>query len=201
MGQVYERIEGSPMADLLLGTTHKDLDEVDRLARIFAKVHVEVHARGSIPEVPPTRQIFPQIIRRIDILPPALQEATVAALDKLPVGEQLCHGDFHPYNVIMNPKGAVIIDWNNAHIGNPLEDIARSILILEGVGVSTPSIRPVLDRFAQVYLERYFELSSADRGQLAAWRPIVAAVRLADNMSEIQEWLLAQIRAGLGVQA
>jgi hypothetical protein len=56
-----------------------------------------------------------------------------------------------------------------------------------------------IERFRQAYLERYFEVGTGDPEQLAAWRPIVAAIRLADGIPEIQDWLLAQIRDGLGM--
>jgi len=99
--------------------------------------------------------------------------------------------------VILSPRGPVVIDWNNAHIGNPIEDVARSKIILAGAAVTEPAARPSIDRFTEAYLKRYFQLRPDDRQQLAAWQPIVAAVRLADNIPGLQEWLLAQIRAGL----
>ncbi|MBL7200720.1 MAG: phosphotransferase [Anaerolineae bacterium] len=197
LGLVYERIEGEPMANHLLGTAGADAGTVVGLARVFAEVHAQIHACGSIRGVPAQREMFPTIIRRIDALPSDLKEPTVNAFDKLPQGDRLCHGDFHPYNVLMSLRGPVVIDWNNAHIGNPLEDVARSALILEGVSVSQPSHRSSIERFTEAYLERYFHLRPGDQGQLAAWRPIVAAVRLADNIRELQEWLIAQVRAGL----
>ena len=200
LGLVYERIEGDPMADDLLGTPEATPDTVVRLARVFAEVHAEIHACSNIPEVPSQRQLLPTVIRRITVLPPDLKEATLKALDEMPAGDRLCHGDFHPYNVLMSPRGPIVIDWNNADIGNPLEDVARSTLILCGVSVSEPSYRSSINLFNKAYLERYFELRPDDRQQLVAWQPIVAAVRLSDNIPELQEWLLAQIRIGLALQ-
>jgi aminoglycoside phosphotransferase (APT) family kinase protein len=197
LGQVYERIEGEPMANQLMGAAGADPDTVVELARVFAEVHAQIHACGSIPGVPGQREMFPTVIRRIDTLPSDLKDPTVEAFDKLPQGDRLCHGDYHPYNVLMSPRGPIVIDWNNAHIGNPVEDVARSALILEGVSVSQPWVRPSIERFTEAYLERYFQLRPGDWGQLRAWRPVVAAVRLADSIPEIQAWLIAQIRAEL----
>jgi hypothetical protein len=197
LGLIYERIEGGPMADHLLGTPGADPDTVVQLARVFAEVHAEIHACGSIPEVPSQRQLLPTVIRRIAVLPPDLKDATLKAFDRMPQGDRLCHGDFHPLNVLISSRGPIVIDWNNAHIGNPLEDVARSKLILCGVSVSEPSLRSLIDLFNTAYLERYFELRPGDRQQLTAWHPIVAAVRLSDNIPELQEWLLDQIRTGL----
>ncbi|MFC1975201.1 phosphotransferase family protein [Chloroflexota bacterium] len=199
LGQIYERIEGGTMADDLLGMPEATPDTVVRLAHVFAEVHAEIHACSNIPEVPSQRQLLPPVIRRITVLPPDLKEATLKALDEMPDGDRLSHGDFHPYNVLMSPRGPVVIDWNNAHIGNPLEDVARSTLILSGVPVSQPSYRSLIDQFNKAYLERYFQLQPGDQQQLLAWQPIVAAVRLSDNIPELQEWLLAQIRTGLAL--
>ena len=200
LGLIYERIEGPPMAEDLLRMPEEDPDRVVQLARVFAEAHAKIHACGPIPEVPPVRELLPVVLRRIDALPADLKDATLRAFDGMPEGDRLCHGDFHWFNVLMSPRGPVVIDWNNAHIGNPLEDVARSTLILSGVSVSQPSYRSLIDRFSMAYLERYFQLRPDDRRQLAAWRPIVAAVRLSDNIPELQEWLLDQIRTGLALQ-
>ena len=128
-------------------------------------------------------------------LPLNLKEATLKALNQMPDGDRLYHGDFHPYNVL-----TVIIDWNNAAVGDPLADVARTTLILSGVSVSEPSYRSRIDQFVEAYLERYFQLRVDDQEQLVAWQPIEAAARLSDNIPELQEWLLEQIRVGLALQ-
>jgi Ser/Thr protein kinase RdoA (MazF antagonist) len=169
------------------------------LARTFAQVHAELHESSGISELPVQKQFFPTVIQRLSVLPPDLKESTLKALDEIPTGDRLCHGDFHPYNVLLSSRGPVVIDWNNAHIGNPLEDVARSNLMLAGVSMSEPALSSALDLFAKAYLERYQELRPYDQEDLRAWRPIVAAVRLADDIPELQDWLLAQIQAGLGL--
>ena len=201
LGLIYERIEGGSMAEGLLEMPEADSDMVVQLAHVFAEVHAQIHTYRDIQaEVPSQRHLLPTVIRRVAVLPPDLKEATLKALDEMPDGDRLCHGDFHPYNVLMSPRGPVVIDWNNAHTGNPLEDVARSTLILSGVPVSQPSYRSLIDQFNQAFLERYFQLRPGDPEQLVAWRPIVAAVRLSDNIPELQEWLLEQIRLGLALQ-
>ncbi len=187
------------MADDLMGTPGINLDTVVRLARVFAQVHAEIHTCSNIPGPPSQRELFSSVIHRIAALPPDLKEATIKAFDEMPQGDRLCHGDFHPYNVLMSARGPVVIDWNNAHIGDPLEDVARSRLMLSGVARSEPSFSPLLTHFIDVYLEHYFELLPGDQQQLVAWRPIVAAVRLSDNIPELEGWLLEQIRTGLAL--
>jgi aminoglycoside phosphotransferase (APT) family kinase protein len=199
LGQVYERIEGNSVAEDLLGPSEPDPGRIFQLAQVFAEVHAAIHDCGNIPGLCSQNEFFPTVIRGIDVLPTDLKDATLEALEALPVGDRLCHGDFHPYNVLMSPEGPMVIDWNNAHVGDPLEDVARSALILEGVAVSQPSIQSRIERFNRNYLEEYFRLCPGGREQLATWRPIVAAVRLTDGIAEIQAWLLEQIRIGLSL--
>lgn len=123
----------------------------------------------------------------------------------MPDDDRLCHGDFHPFNILMPPHGPVIIDWTNAAIGNPLADVAMTVVILTGVKVSKPShstlshpgIGEQIDTFTQAYLKRYFELRPGDRQQLSAWRPIMAAVRMNDHIPGLEEWLVDQVKIGL----
>jgi aminoglycoside phosphotransferase (APT) family kinase protein len=197
LGQVYERIEGSSIAEVLLGPPEPDLGRIVELAHVSAEVHAKIHACSNIPAGLSTQRFLATVIQRIDVLAPELKAATLKALDEMPEGDRLCHGDFHPYNVLMSPRGPIVIDWNNAHIGDPLEDVARSALILSGVAASQPSTQSRIGQFNRAYLEQYFRLRPGGQEQLVAWQPIVAAVRLSDDIPEIQEWLLEQIRTGL----
>ena len=46
-------------------------------------------------------------------------------------GRSLVHFDLHPENVVMAADGPVVIDWTNAHGGDPDADLALTWLILE----------------------------------------------------------------------
>ena len=41
-----------------------------------------------------------------------------------PLEVALCHGDFHPGNVLITPAGPVVIDWSSASRGDPFGDVA-----------------------------------------------------------------------------
>lgn len=199
LGLIYEHIEGGTMADDLLGTPEAKPEKVLQLAHIFAELHVDIHTWGNVPELHSQQQQLERVIREVDVLPRDLKEATLKALHEMPDGDCLCHGDFHPYNILMSPRGSVVIDWNNASIGNPVADVALSALILSGVSVLEPPYHSLIDQFNKVYLKRYFELLPDDQQQLVAWRSVMAAVRLTENIPGLQEWLLTQIRTGLAL--
>jgi Ser/Thr protein kinase RdoA (MazF antagonist) len=46
-------------------------------------------------------------------------------------GRRLIHLDLHPLNVLMSPRGPVVIDWTNARSGDPAQDVALTWLICE----------------------------------------------------------------------
>ncbi|MFC2013409.1 phosphotransferase family protein [Chloroflexota bacterium] len=61
-------------------------------------------------------------------MPSRVKEVVLEALEQLPDGSAVCHGDFHPRNIIISSRGPVIIDWANATQGNPLADVAWILL-------------------------------------------------------------------------
>ena len=46
-------------------------------------------------------------------------------------GGSLIHFDLHPDNVLVSPRGPVVIDWTNARGGSAAADVAMTWLILE----------------------------------------------------------------------
>ena len=123
--------------------------------------------------------------------------AILKTLQEMPDGDRVCHGDYHPYNIIQSQRGSIVIDWNNSHLGDPIEDVARTKLMLMGFSLMVPTVSRAIDRFREAYLERYFALHSADQEQIEKWWPIVSAIRLLDNIPEIRDWLLEQIKMSL----
>jgi len=198
-GVIYEHIEGGNMGDHLMGSPEIEPETILQLAYTFARVHADIHDWSNVPPFASQQRQLEKVISEVDTLPRDLKAATLEALHEIPDGDRLCHGDFHPYNVMMSPQRPVIIDWNNASIGNPVADVAISALILSGVSVSDPSSRSLIDPFNKAYLKHYFELRPDDQQQLAAWRPVMAAVRLGENIPGLEEWLLTQIRTGLAL--
>jgi Ser/Thr protein kinase RdoA (MazF antagonist) len=71
-------------------------------------------------------------------------------------GLVVVHGDLHPENVILDPRGPMVIDWRNAREGSAAVDLATSAIILAEV-VLTPQyatvatqVREALGRFLAV---------------------------------------------------
>ncbi len=120
----------------------------------------------------------------------------------MPDGNQLCHGDFHPGNIIVTHRGPVIIDWMTASKGVACGDVARASIILEAATVpeGTP-LRWLLEwvrkLFLTTYLKTYFQLRPVEKNSFTAWRAIMAANFFVDvSLPEEEANLIAIIEHG-----
>ena len=82
-----------------------------RLARQFAQLQADIHAVEGVEGMPSQRERLGHKIREARGLSDELRQANLMALERMPGGERLCHGDLHPWNVIMAGDSAMAIDW------------------------------------------------------------------------------------------
>lgn len=192
-GLVLERLDGRPMMEMLL----QEPDAVEPMARRLASLHLEMHTRAGPEALPDQRARLWAKISRATVLSGAERDAMLAALDGLPGGDRLCHGDFHPGNVILTERGPFIIDWLDASRGNPMADVARTaILFLGQMENPAPGSAPLdaMKRYYRLYLDAYLQRDQGRRAELRRWLPIVAAARLSEGIEEQREWLLQVAR-------
>jgi aminoglycoside phosphotransferase (APT) family kinase protein len=155
--------------------------------RVFTDLHVLMHAQ-ALPELPSQRQQLRRLIGEANVAESTRQEA-LGRLDDLPDGQMLCHGDYHPENVLMTRAGPVIIDWFTATRGHPLADVACTSLLLQAAELpDSPmshwllaSARAVVHR---AYLRRYLRRSGARPEEVAAWRVPIIVARLGQGIPE-----------------
>jgi aminoglycoside phosphotransferase (APT) family kinase protein len=183
IGIVMERIQGPSMLKIITSQPWK----APALTRQLAELHVKMH-ECTMPEGSYTqREQIQRGIERAAALPPEAKEAMLARLSALPGGSSLCHGDFHPDNVILTSHGPVIIDWLTGTRGHPLGDVARTSLLFTSGGLP-PNVtfftRLVINTsrlwLHSIYMKRYRALARASREDVEAWRLPLLAARLAE---------------------
>lgn len=185
-GLVYERICGHPMLHTLATRPWA----FSQYAHTLAELQAELHRVDALPGLPAQHLQLRKKIQAADILPLEIRRTVLNMLDNLPEGKQLCHGDFHPDNVLITKKGPVIIDWVDATNGNPLGDIARSSLLMTKSPIPVHrSIQWLVtvgrQQFYRMYLKRYFQLCPREQ-EFAAWQIVNAAGRLSEGIPEAQ---------------
>jgi len=190
-GLVFERVDGPDLLDALARRPWLAW----RYARQLADLHLAVHAVRGMPGLPRQRERLRFTLGAAPALPPAVREAALRALDTLPDGDQLCHGDLHPKNVLLCGRRAVIIDWLDATAGHPLCDLARTTCILQGLAASALVSRAqgvVVRWFDRWFRARYLRRMPKERERLVIWVQVNAAARLREGIPAFQSWLLAE---------
>jgi aminoglycoside phosphotransferase (APT) family kinase protein len=112
-GLVMRRVDGP---DLMTTLTARPWT-MGRLARKLGTLHAALHEVGAPTELPSLHEYVRDRVSRAPALPKDLARFALERLAELPAGDRLCHGDFHPGNVIIGSDGPVIIDWTNVSRG------------------------------------------------------------------------------------
>ena len=189
-GLEYERVDGITMLQAFMSKPWSFPVYAHQLAELHADMH-----RRQVPEMPSQRERLSRKIIRARVLSENVRQAALKALEFLPEDDKLCHGDFHPNNIVLTSHGPVIIDWIDASCGYPLADVARSAILIGGpLPLGTPVmwlVRIMRRWFCLIYLRRYFQLNQAGRNQLSTWIPVVAAARLDENIHTDEARLLS----------
>ena len=196
-GIVYERISGISM----LQDMNNRPWTIFRHARELAKMQAQ-YQRLDVPGLYSYHASFGNAIRRVPILPEPTRQKLLSRLEKLPDEKTLCHGDFHPGNVILSPHGPVVIDWMTACSGSPWADAARTFVILSvgprAAGRQLNTITRLFIRlFTRTYLNHYKQLTPQEGMGLNDWLPVVAAARLEEKIEPEREGLLDIVEKGL----
>lgn len=196
VGIVYERVHGKSMLNEML-IPWKSRACAERMAALQHEINTKKPAG-----LPSFKLGIRRNVQATPLLTPAEKEAILAVLDPLPDGDCLCHGDFHPDNIVLDHGRAVVLDWMTACAGSPAADAARTALILttselpEGIpGPVRKYVQVLRQSFNAAYLERYCALSGYTPPQIAAWKLPVTAARLVEKRPlRENELLLGLIR-------
>jgi aminoglycoside phosphotransferase (APT) family kinase protein len=171
-GIILERVEGPTL--FRLGQDRPWL--MFRIARQLAELHARIHDHIAPSSL---RIQHDDLDRPVEhergFIKPERQSVAGQRME-LPMGEALCHGDFHPGNVIISQHGPVIIDWDTASRGDPLGDVARTLTLFQSA--RPPASTPVHIRLliaaargliCKTYLRRYLQLRPAPKEAIEEW--------------------------------
>lgn len=197
-GLIYERLEGISMLQEINTRPWLLLKQ----ARSLAELHVKVHQQ-SISGLPLYKDRLRYDIRNTPHLEEDLRSKALTRLESLPAGTNLCHGDYHPGNVLITKNGPVVIDWMTASAGSPWTDVARTSLLLsigaKGAGkLVSPVVRMMVRLYHRMYLNHYRLLTPTTTGnELQHWSPLIAAARLSEDIIPEREALIRIVKEGL----
>lgn len=111
---------------------------------------------------------------------PAVDRALGWLESRLPVTTSVLtvvHGDYRVGNLVYGPEGIrSVLDWEMAHVGDPLEDVAWAQLVCWRVG--TPLVGGLVDEREWVSLYEHAWGSEVDAERLRFW-DVLGAVKMA----------------------
>ena len=197
IGLIYDRISGYElMADFM--------KPFAPLSGIVKKMAGELYAINCV--VPPET-----LIRQKDRLRHMIGQSEGALgglcvkvterLSSLDTQSFLCHGDYHPGNIMCSGGEYVAIDWMNAYAGNPLSDAVRTWLMFASPFIPNgvpPLLKPLLKAvkpfMANTFRNEYLRISKEKKRAFEKWIPVMAAARLIENIPGEKEWLFDLIK-------
>jgi len=191
--RTYELIEvdGAPaiIMDKLTGTSMmtliaKNPFTVRAKARELARLHLALRTVTPATVLTPTKAKSEFCIKHSEILSDQTKECVLKVLADLPEGYSLCHGDFHPGNIICSANKNYLIDWVGATRGDFCADVAHTYVLLRVVP-RVPHMnkavhfmqRQVARAMAKSYLGEISAQIAIDRRVLSKWVLVNAAER------------------------
>jgi aminoglycoside phosphotransferase (APT) family kinase protein len=187
-GIVYERIVGEPMLQLI---TNKPWT-AGRYAKQLAKLQYEMHQCKAIG-INSYKESLEWNINHTGALTEDKKRSILRIMEQLPEENYLCHGDFHPGNILKTAEDYVVLDWMTAASGSPSMDVARTVLLLKDAVM--PGNIPQVARLVincmrhyllRSYLKEYKKLSGLNQEEIDCWRLPIVAARLTEWISDAE---------------
>ena len=173
---VSEYVEGKTISALMKEYPEK----IDHFLDLFVKVQLVV-LENEVPMLNRIKEKFREKLENCDNIDENTKYELLQRLEGMKNHKKLCHGDFHPSNVIVQENGCVyVIDWAHVTQGNASADVARTYLLFCMDGK---------DELANKYLDLFEKMSGIEKREVQRWIPIVAATQLSKGKPEEQEFL------------
>ena len=174
-GIVFDRVSEISFAEQMRG----DPAGIPQHLEVLVRLHTRIHAHLA-DQFSSLKAWLTTSITRTMLLDEPQRQILLNGLRDMPDGDHLCHGDFHPMNVLGEASQPIVIDWPNACRGDPAGDVCRSYLLL----------KLHANEVAEPYVDAYCRLASLRRETILNWLPYVAAARLPEDVPGEQHALL-----------
>jgi Ser/Thr protein kinase RdoA (MazF antagonist) len=136
------------------------------------------------------------------MLPKHVATGVLALIERLRPGDELCHGDLHPGNVIMTAEGPRLVDWSGPVRAPAAYDLAVSHIVLTELApevVDDPERPRAVNAAVQSECARLAGMAPAAlTAAIESYLPIVRVlVLLVGTMPALRERLIQRVEAAL----
>ncbi|HOA07043.1 MAG TPA: aminoglycoside phosphotransferase family protein [Spirochaetota bacterium] len=192
LGIVFQRIHGQSMLKLI----EKKPWKLAYYSRCMARMHAEMHLR-SAGGLPDQKDNLVASIAESSNLLAGKENVIINYLNNLSNGTSVCHGDFHPDNIIVADGELTAIDWINVSSGNPFADVARTCLMIGSPAMPPGSsmLSVIISKLAKklicsFYLKEYIKCTKSRYEVIDEWFLPVAAARLREKIPGEEKWIM-----------
>ncbi|MGH0777436.1 aminoglycoside phosphotransferase family protein [Bacillus cereus] len=177
---IMEYVKGDSIGDLLLN----NLNEAERYINICVNEQKKIHAICmNTDEIESMRVRLERQIKSVHKVDEKQKGKILDKLYSIKFEPRLCHGDFHPFNLILNNKKANIIDWVDASAGDLRADVFRTYLLYSQYSVE----------LAEMYLQIYCSNTDLTRDEIFQWAPIISVARFTEKVLPQNEVYLSKL--------
>lgn len=193
-GIIYERVTGIDMIKIMLSKPHK----MNFYARNLAHYHKTL-LNNCLDIGISVKQKLNTEIDLADDLSKANKKTIKDYLNDLPDGNNLCHFDFHPGNVMMDNNKPVIIDFMTACMGDPNADVARTYILLKYGELPHANffVRKLVQIFkkhiGKIYYQEYKKITGVSNHDIEKWILPIAAARLMEWIPDAEKENLLKV--------
>jgi len=179
VGIIYNKVKGESLLDWLVKTQN-----VEACASYMAELHQSILC-NNVDDAPSYKDFLKSNIETIPLDDSKKRTEILALLDKLPDDDTLCHGDFHPGNILISQGQLAIIDFMNVCRGSYLYDVARTVFLVE----YTPVPMEADNRDSILYLKRtlselYLEEMNVTKEMIRDYLDVIIEARLGECPDE-----------------
>jgi len=202
-GIVLERIEGTSMWERMKAEPRS----VPALVVQLVELQLEIQ-RTNVSELSTMRDRLRQKVGGAVQITEEDRRKAHGLLAALPAGTALCHGDFHPANVILSDRGPIILDWFDAARGDITADFVRSSLLMRPptdrsawLAGATPEL---LDRVHSYYITELVRRGDFEVRTFGSWEAVMAVARMAEPVPDedlIAVWEAWKSRGSSGARS
>ncbi|OPJ63784.1 phosphotransferase [Clostridium oryzae] len=172
IGIIYDMVKGESLLDWVMKTGN-----VQECSVYMAKLHKTI-IHNKVSDVLNYKDFLKSHIPNTPSVSLEKREEISQMIERLPEGNTLCHGDFHPGNILISEEHTMVVDFMNVCHGYYLYDVARTVFLVEYTPVPKQvGNRELLLRLKKTLADLYLIQMNVTREMIQDYLSVIIAVR------------------------
>jgi tRNA A-37 threonylcarbamoyl transferase component Bud32 len=179
--QVMQKVVGSTMLEHIQQHPLETVQKIKMLAAMHAQL-LDIHSNCELNSI---ENVFHYFISQPPGCDKELIDFASKTIKELSIDNSICHGDFHPGNILIQDNTCYIIDWSGAYRSNFVSDIAHTYLLMTHVPeipgkshMQYAIISFIGSYIAKIYLKEILKLKKFSLAEFSKWTVIMSLLRI-----------------------